>query len=383
MVSAVRVILGVLGGCLALQIATAEAGEIEDLQAKISAGRYADALPAAGHLAAQGNPVGQRILGEMYFRGQGLPVDKQKAFQWNLAAAKQGDVPARFTIGFLYETGQGVGQSRQQALDFYTASALGGFVAAFSKAGDLSEQLGDSQAALRWYKMGMERGDLTAREKFDRLSNDVMARYAVAARAEEAELAQQCAAACTQTNQRAYCERGMMQPSACSDAQNELQESNSPSIADAMRAGLAGSARNLAQVSGTARNAGIAARTSSAGDIEPRRPPVRQVTAEPAQRPTASSERYTCNTHRIFRQFTSGKITEEQACAQAKRQADGFVSGFGRDTVVGQDTSSLQSIESCKVTGEAYVSYKTAEVRVNYSEIRMIPCNASGQGISR
>ena len=91
----------------------------------------------------------------------------------------------------------------------------------------------------------------------------------------------------------------------------------------------------------------------------------------------AAPERYICEKHESLTTIKTSKLTADQACQSADRKAFGFVSGFGKDTIVGKDTRKLLSIESCRMVND------TAVVRVSYSEVDLNPCGSSGKGMSR
>jgi TPR repeat protein len=75
-------------------------------------------------LAAQhGYAPAQVILGNMYFRGDGVPVDHLEASNWYKQAAEQGDVVAQFLIASIYTTGQGVPQDLVKAYMWLSVAA--------------------------------------------------------------------------------------------------------------------------------------------------------------------------------------------------------------------------------------------------------------------
>src|SRR5262249_30861757 len=57
----------------------------------------------------------QVILGNLYFRGDGIAADQMTGADWYLKAAEQDDVVAEFLIANLYMTGQGVQEDLVQA----------------------------------------------------------------------------------------------------------------------------------------------------------------------------------------------------------------------------------------------------------------------------
>lgn len=73
--------------------------------------------------AEQGNASAQSDLGVMYFSGNGISQDYQKAFEWFSKAAPQGDIQAQYSLGFMYHQGQGVAQNYAKAAQWYSQAA--------------------------------------------------------------------------------------------------------------------------------------------------------------------------------------------------------------------------------------------------------------------
>jgi uncharacterized protein len=88
-------------------------------------------------LAEQGNAVAQYSLGVMYFGGQGVPQDDDKALAWWRKAGKQGNALAQGNLGKMYAMGRGVPQDYAQALAWYGKSADQGNANADSDLGNL------------------------------------------------------------------------------------------------------------------------------------------------------------------------------------------------------------------------------------------------------
>lgn len=97
---------------------------------------------------------------------------------------------------------------------------------------------------------------------------------------------------------------------------------------------------------------------------------------------SATAERYLCDMKEYFTQIARYKQDIDQACGAASQKAASFVAGFGRETVVGQDTKKLKSIDSCKVNGTEG-TFGTAVVTVHYSELQLNPCGRGGGGVAR
>ncbi len=81
----------------------------------------------------------QQALGNAYVDGQGVPEDKEEAFRWLNAAAKQGQPAAQSHLGVMYYRGAGVPQDHVKAVEWVRKAADQGHVAA-------SELLGKIEA---------------------------------------------------------------------------------------------------------------------------------------------------------------------------------------------------------------------------------------------
>ena len=69
--------------------------------------------------AAQGDAAAQFNLGVLYYNGQGVRQDYQKAREWWETAAAQGEATAQVNLGVLYEAGHGVRQDLATAKEWY------------------------------------------------------------------------------------------------------------------------------------------------------------------------------------------------------------------------------------------------------------------------
>jgi TPR repeat protein len=86
-------------------------------------GNYQKALRVARPLAEQGDARAQMLLGRMYSRGNGVPVDEGEAVKWIRRAADQGNPAAQFGLGNMYAQGKGVPQDTAEAAKWYRAAA--------------------------------------------------------------------------------------------------------------------------------------------------------------------------------------------------------------------------------------------------------------------
>ena len=93
--------------------------------------------------AEQGDSKAQRMLGMMYYLGQGLDADYAAAYDWLGKAAAQGDDIAQLTLGVMHVEGQGVPK--------------------------------DKVAAHMWFSLSLQQGNPSAQIRLDRLVSDMTA----------------------------------------------------------------------------------------------------------------------------------------------------------------------------------------------------------------
>ena len=62
--------------------------------------------------ANQGHAYAKYNLGTMYYGGEGVRQDYQKALELYQLAANQGDVDAQYNLGYMYDNGKGTGGLR-------------------------------------------------------------------------------------------------------------------------------------------------------------------------------------------------------------------------------------------------------------------------------
>ena len=88
-------------------------------------------------LAAEEGYVGdERLIAEMYEEGMGTVPDKEKALEWYLRAATQGDSVGQFNVGYHYET---LGDYAT-AVEWYRKAGRQGNVDALCNLGDMYEE---------------------------------------------------------------------------------------------------------------------------------------------------------------------------------------------------------------------------------------------------
>ncbi len=76
--------------------------------------------------ADQGLAESQHMLGVIYDRGEGVQPDATRAVNWYLEAGEQGYVPAQFELGNKYARGEGVPQNYAEAYVWFSLAAASG-----------------------------------------------------------------------------------------------------------------------------------------------------------------------------------------------------------------------------------------------------------------
>lgn len=78
--------------------------------------------------AERGYLKAQYSLGVIYDKGDGVPQDQQEAARWYRKAAEQGHAPSQFNLGLMYTNGEGVAKDRAEAEKWLRKSASQGNV---------------------------------------------------------------------------------------------------------------------------------------------------------------------------------------------------------------------------------------------------------------
>ena len=73
--------------------------------------------------AEKGDAESQFILGLIYFRGDGVPMNKAEAVKWFHKAAEQGDARAQFLLGVMYSNGRGIPKDETEAVKWWRKAA--------------------------------------------------------------------------------------------------------------------------------------------------------------------------------------------------------------------------------------------------------------------
>jgi len=119
----------------------------DDRNPQLAANMYRAAADA-GHAAAQNN------LGEMYERGDGVDIDRQRAFALYSQAAQQGNLTASLHLGDFYRDGKQVPRDLGRALQLYETAAAGdsgALARVLSLCGDYAEQLAGCAGKQRYW----------------------------------------------------------------------------------------------------------------------------------------------------------------------------------------------------------------------------------------
>lgn len=72
----------------------------------------------------------QYELGETYWYGKGVPLDKAEAVKWFRKAAQQGYAPAQGALGLAYSAGKGVAKNKREAINLWRKAAEQGYASA-------------------------------------------------------------------------------------------------------------------------------------------------------------------------------------------------------------------------------------------------------------
>ena len=117
--------------------------------------------------ALQGNAEGQRLLASLYKSGNGVAENPVKAAEWYEKSAAQNDPDAQFWLAFMYLQGEGVGKDVARAETLLLKAADNGSDVAITFLGDMYQGYGphfkkDLQKEVVFYEKYAERGNATA-----------------------------------------------------------------------------------------------------------------------------------------------------------------------------------------------------------------------------
>ena len=121
--------------------------------------------------AKQGNSVAQCTLAEYFFDSR-QAVNKQMGLIWLNKAVAQQNPKAQLFLGKLYATGNGVPKSLEQATQMIDLSVAQGFPMAMIQKGDMALELKDYNGAKEWYTKAVNLGSFAAQYSLGQLYYD-------------------------------------------------------------------------------------------------------------------------------------------------------------------------------------------------------------------
>ena len=120
----------------------------------------ADTFNAMVALANKGDAEAQYHVGMMYNNGIGTQKDPRQAFEWFQKSAASNDPLGAYKLGCYYD-GQGAGivaADSNEALKYKLVSAKAGYALAQHDVAILYDRQGNSEEALKWWKMAGDQG---------------------------------------------------------------------------------------------------------------------------------------------------------------------------------------------------------------------------------
>jgi hypothetical protein len=134
---------------------------------------FANAARLAKPLAEGGERIAQRMLGQLYANGTGVPRNPAEAVRWYQKAADQNLPAAEEALGIAYETGTGIGKNLAQAAFWYGRAADQGMRQAQANLGWLyatGQGLPrDPTLAAKYLRLAAERGSSEAQHNLAHL----------------------------------------------------------------------------------------------------------------------------------------------------------------------------------------------------------------------
>jgi len=119
-----------------------------------------------------GTPADQYKLGNVYYRGDGVPKDYAQAVKWYRMAADQGMPESQYMMGVVYDRGEGLPQDFAEAVAWYRKAAEQGYIAAQFELGNKyarGEGVPQNYAeAYVWFSLAAAAGHEMAREERDK-----------------------------------------------------------------------------------------------------------------------------------------------------------------------------------------------------------------------
>ncbi len=142
------------------------AGDLEDGLRLYDQKRYAPSITAFERAAAGGNAQAQRRLGFMYYHGESVAQNNQRAVTLFERSASAGDILSASNLGMMYEHGMGVDQDDARAASWYRKAAeLGDPRSQFTTSTMYYKGQGvpqDRVEAAKWWTLAMMSGGAVA-----------------------------------------------------------------------------------------------------------------------------------------------------------------------------------------------------------------------------
>ncbi|RIB16875.1 hypothetical protein C2G38_2188795 [Gigaspora rosea] len=102
------------------------------------------------------------IFGNIYRNGDGITQSNEKAFQFYMKSAENGNHHAQYSVGYCYQYGIGTAKNEEKAFQWYVKSSANGNPKAQSRLGNCYQYgIGttkDEQKAFQWYMKSAESG---------------------------------------------------------------------------------------------------------------------------------------------------------------------------------------------------------------------------------
>ena len=123
-------------------------------------------LPQLRQAAFKGDSRAETTLGLLYFNGEALAQNDDKAMEWFLRAKAKGNKLAEYYVSYMYFQGRGVEYDPSAAAEFYTVHAEEGlpscqyFLGRMYLSGSGVAQ--DTKKAISWLAMAADQGDADA-----------------------------------------------------------------------------------------------------------------------------------------------------------------------------------------------------------------------------
>lgn len=76
--------------------------------------------------AEQGNPYAQKMLGDLYEQGRGVPKNLKLSADWREKSANRGNTEAQLMLGKMYLNGEGVNQDLGKAEEWLSRASIAG-----------------------------------------------------------------------------------------------------------------------------------------------------------------------------------------------------------------------------------------------------------------